>query len=271
MTLEKSKQYIQNKIKEKPDFGILLLENQFDKLIEEIKNPICILYEEIPIFSKKKLYGRFLFGKIEDKNVVFLIENFHEKKKTNYFPIILCKKIGIEKLILINISGGVNQNYKMGDVMLIKDHINLFPETRNINNIIKNKFFEITEPYDKKMLEIAENIAMNHNIIIQKGIFVAFPYFNYKTYSEYAMIRSMGGDSIGGMNIVTDVIAARCMNLRVFSISIIVMMGLSTNKSSDKIIINNDYSNYKNQFFQESEKSIPLIILIIKEFIKFCS
>ncbi|WP_185872443.1 purine-nucleoside phosphorylase [Blattabacterium cuenoti] len=261
MILEKSKKYIQNKIKEKPDFGILLLENQFDKLIEEIQNPICIFYEEIPIFSKKKLYGKFLFGKIEGKNVVFLIEHFSEKKdnRINYFTIILCKNIGIDKLILINISGGVNPNYKMGDVMLIKDHINLFPEIPN--DFLKNRFFEITKPYDQNMLEIAENIAMNHNIIIQKGVYVAFPYFYYKTYAEYAMIQSIGGDSVG-RNIVKDVITARCMNLRVFAISIIVM-GLS------KYNIQN-HEDYKNTFFHENKKSISLLILIIKDFIKLC-
>ncbi|WP_185867374.1 purine-nucleoside phosphorylase [Blattabacterium cuenoti] len=263
MTLEKSKQYIQNKIKEKPDFGILLLGSQFDKLIEEIKNPICISYEEIPIFSKNNLYGKFLFGKIEDKNVVFLIEPFYEKSKTNNFPIVLCKNIGIDKLILINISGGVNPNYKMGDVMLVKDHINFFPESPNIKEFIKNRFFEIIEPYDKKMIEIAENIAMNHNIIIQKGVYVASPYPNYKTYAEYAMIRSMGGDCVG-MNIVKDVITARCMNLRVFAISIV--MGLYE-KPKDKGYNSDEFLK---PFCQEIEKSISLLILIIKEFIKLC-
>ncbi len=263
MILEKSKQYIQKKIKEKPDFGILLLGNQFDQLIKEIKNPICISYEEIPLFSKRNLYGKFIFGKIEDKNVVFLIEPFYEENRINNFSIVLCKNIGIDKFILINISGGVNPNYKMGDVMLVKDHINFFPESSSIKEFIKNRFFEITEPYDKKMIEIAENIAMNHNIIIQKGVYVAYPYSNYKTYAEYAMIRSMGGDSVG-INIVSDVIKARCMNLRVFAISII--MGLYKKK----------YDEHKNYDFKpffynkKIEKSISLLILIVKEFVKLC-
>ncbi|WP_185860946.1 purine-nucleoside phosphorylase [Blattabacterium cuenoti] len=262
ITLEESKQYIQNKIKEKPDFGILLLGSQFDKLIEEIKNPICIFYEDIPLFSKKNLYGKFLFGKIEDKNVVFLIE--HEENRKNNLTIVLCKNIGINKLILINISGGVNPNYKMGDVMFVKDHINFFPENPDIKEFIKNRFFEITEPYDPKMIEIAENIAMNHNIIIQKGVYVACPYPNYKTYAEYAMIRSMGGDSVG-TNMVTDVITAKCMNLRVFAMSIV--MGLYE-KTKNKH--NSDEINVLNPFNQETEKSISILILILKEFIKFC-
>ncbi|WP_238784420.1 purine-nucleoside phosphorylase [Blattabacterium cuenoti] len=257
MILEKSKQYIQKKIKEKPDFGILLLGNLFDKFIEEIQNPICISYEEIPLFSTKNLYGKFLFGQVEGKNVVFLIEPFYEEKNWSNFTIILCKNIGIDKLILINISGGVNPNYKMGDVMLVKDHINLFPENPNIKKFIKNRFFDITEPYDKKMIEIAETIAMNHNIIIQKGIYVAFPYSNYKTYAEYAMIRSMGGDSIG-MDIVKDVIIARCMNLRVFAMSIILMEDTKMNI----------HDNFMKSFIQKMEKSISLLILIIKDFIK---
>ncbi|WP_185871882.1 purine-nucleoside phosphorylase [Blattabacterium cuenoti] len=267
LTLEKSKQYIQKKIKEKPDFGILLLGNQFDELIEEIRNPICILYEEIPLFSKKKLCGKFLFGKIEDKNVVFLIEPFYEEKITYNFSIVLCKNIGIDKLILINISGGINPNYKTGDVMLVKDHINFFPENINIKKeFLKNRFFEVTEPYDKKMIEIAENIAMNHNIIIQKGVYVAYPYPNYKTSAEYAMIRSIGGDSVG-MNIVTDVMTARCMNIRVFAISIV--MGLYE-KAKDNKTHNLYDADSLNPFSKEMEKSISLLILIIREFIKLC-
>ncbi|BBA17202.1 purine nucleoside phosphorylase [Blattabacterium cuenoti STAT] len=266
MTLEKSKQYIQNKIKEKPDFGFLLLGSQFDKLIEEIENPICISYEEIPIFSKKNLYGKFVFGKIEDKNVVFLVEPLYEEnRKNNLTVVLLCKNIGIEKLILINISGGINPNYKMGDVMLVKDHINFFPENSNIKEFItKNRFFEVIEPYDRKMIEIAENIAMNHNIIIQKGVYVAYPYSNYKTYAEYAMIRSMGGDSIG-IDVISDVIIARCMNLRVFSISIIIM-GFDKKKYDEH---NNSYF-FKTFFDKEIGKTISLLRLIVKEFVKLC-
>lgn len=222
--------------------------------------------KKYPFFSKK-LYGKFLFGKIEDKNVVLLIEPFYEENRTNNFSIVLCKNIGIDKLILINISGGVNPNYKMGDVMLVKDHINFFPESPNIKEFIKNRFFEITEPYDKKMIEIAENIAMNHNIIIQKGVYVAYPYPNYKTHAEYAMIRSMGGDSVG-MNIVKDVITARCMNLRVFAISIV--MGLYEHEQQPGHGHNSDEINFLKPFYKETEKSISLLILIVKEFIKLC-
>ncbi|WP_185864683.1 phosphorylase family protein [Blattabacterium cuenoti] len=245
--LEKSKKYIHKIIKEKPDFGIFLLENQFNNIINVIENPICISYEEIPIFHENNLYGKFLFGKIEGKNIVFLIEPVFEENRKN--SVFLCKKIGIDKLIQINICAGINSNYKMGDVMLVKDHINFLPESFDIKKIIKNNF--ITELYDQKMLEIAENIAMNHNIIIQKGVYVAFPYPNYKTCAEYAMIRSMGGDCVG-INILTDVIIARSVNMRVFSIIII----------TNNLLLNP---------FSETEKSMHLLILIVKEFIKICS
>ncbi|AWU43780.1 purine-nucleoside phosphorylase [Blattabacterium sp. (Cryptocercus kyebangensis)] len=261
---EKSTKYIQKKIKEKPDFGIILLENQFNKLVEEIKNPIYISYEEIPNFKKINFYGKFIFGEIENKKVIFSIEPFYENGEIP-FSIIIFKNIGVDKLILINISGGVNPNYKMGDVILVKDHINLFPENPKIRKLIekKNKFFWITELYDQKMLEMAENISMNHNIIIQKGIYVAFPYPNYKTSAEQAMIRSMGGDSVG-MNIISYVITARCMNLRVFFLSIMVELCENNESPSDSI-------NFLTPFFYETEKSMPILILIFKEFIKLCS
>ncbi|AWU44344.1 purine-nucleoside phosphorylase [Blattabacterium punctulatus] len=261
---EKSKKYIQKKIQKKPDFGIILLENQFNKLVEKIKNPIYISYEEIPNFNKKNLYGKLIFGEIENKKVIFSIEPFYENEKIP-FSIIIFKNIGVDKLILINISGGINPNYKIGDLMLVKDHINFLPENTKIRKFIEknNKYFCITELYDQKMLEIAENIAMNHNIIIQKGIYVTFPYPNYKTYAEHAMIRSMGGDSIG-MNTISYIITARCMNLRVFFISMIV--GLYENKDSYSNSI-----NFMTPFFYETEKSIPILILIFKDFIKLCS
>ncbi|WP_238785552.1 purine-nucleoside phosphorylase [Blattabacterium cuenoti] len=263
MTLEeKSTRYIQKKIKEKPEFGIVLLGNQFHQLIHEIKNPICIPYEDIPNLTK--VNGKFISGNIEGKKVLFLIEPFSSYEEDEYTPspIVMCKNMGIEKLILINISGGVNPNYKAGDVMLVKDHINLFPESHNMKKFMKNNFLGITEPYDQKMLEMAENIAMNHNIIIQKGVYVAYPYPHYKTHAEYAMIRSMGGDCVGMSNIVSYVITARYMDLRVFAISII--MGLSEQKESS------DSIHLMKSFFQETEKSIPLLILIVKEFIKLC-
>ncbi|WP_113738335.1 purine-nucleoside phosphorylase [Blattabacterium clevelandi] len=262
---EKSTKYIQKKIKEKPDFGIILLENQFNKLVEEIKNPIYISYEEIPNFNKKNLYGKFIFGEIENKKVIFSIEPFYENEKIP-FSIIIFKNIGVDKLILINISGGVNPNYKIGDIMLVKDHINLLPENPKIKKFIEkknNKSFCITELYDQNMLEMAENIAMNHNIIIQKGIYVTFSYPNYKTYAEHAMIRSIGGDSVG-MNPISYIITARCMNLRVFFISMIV--GLYENKDSYSNSI-----NFMTKFFDETEKFLPILILIFKDFIKLCS
>ncbi len=264
MTLEeKSTKYIQKKIKEKPEFGIILLGNQFHQLVHEIKNPICIPYEDIPNFTK--VNGKFISGDIEGKNVLFLIEHssYYYEDEYTPFPLVMCKNMGIEKLILINISGVVNPNYKTGDVMLVKDHINLFPESPNMKKFMKNNFLRITEPYyDQKMLDMAENIAMNHNIIIQKGVYVAYPYPHYKTHAEYAMIRSMGGDCVGMSNIISYVITAKCMDLRVFAISI--MMGLyEQNESSDSI-------HLMKSFFQETKKSIPLLILIVKEFIKLC-
>ncbi|MDR1804852.1 MAG: purine-nucleoside phosphorylase [Flavobacteriales bacterium] len=258
--LEKSKKYIQKKIKYIPDFGIILLGYQFNELIEEIKNPIDISYEEIPDLKEKKIYVKFIFGKIEEKKVVFFIPlySFYEENGNNHFPILLFKKMRVNKLILINISGSVNPNYKIGDIMLVKDHINFFPESYEMKKILENnRFFGITETYDQKMLEIAENIAMNHNIIIQKGVYVAFPYPNYKTTAEYAMIRSIGGDSVG-MNIVPYVITAKWMNLRVFSISI--MVGLGEEQEHNK------KGSYN---WMTSLNSIPILILMVKEFIKY--
>ncbi|WP_185874067.1 purine-nucleoside phosphorylase [Blattabacterium cuenoti] len=257
---EKLIQYIQNKIKKKPDFGIIFLENQFlHTIIKEIKNPISISYEEVQNFTQEKFYGKLIFGEIEGKKVVFFIEFsssfYYENEYPHYFPIGICKKIGINKLIFINTSGIINPNYHNGDVMLVKDHINFFPESPNMKKFLKNNnnFFWIKEPYDIKMLEIAENIAMNHNILIQKGIYVAFPYQNYKTPAEYSMIRSMGGDSIG-RNIIPYVMIAKYMNVRVFSISILMSLSEKETSSYSKFI----------------EKNIPILLLIFKEFIKFC-
>ncbi|WP_185851206.1 phosphorylase family protein [Blattabacterium cuenoti] len=248
---EKSTKYIQEKIQEKPEFGIIILENQFSQLIKEIKNPICLSYEEIPSFMRT--CGKFIFGDIEGKKVVFLIEplSYCYKEENKSFPILVCKNIGVNKLILINTSIGVNPNYKKGDIMFVKDHINFFPESTQMKEfLLKRKNFLYMDPYyDQKMLELAESIAMNHNIMIQKGVYVSIPYSHYNTHSEYAMIRSIGGDSIGMNHIISDVITARCIDLQVFSISIIIEL-------SEKYESKN------------TEKTIPLLTLILKEFIK---
>ncbi|WP_185883130.1 phosphorylase family protein [Blattabacterium cuenoti] len=257
INLEKSKQYIKEKVKEKPDIGIFLLgfQNQFHELIQNIKDLICIPYKDIPIL--KHLYGKLLFGKMNNKNIIFFMETLIEIQKINhhYFPIILCKNIGINKLIFINESYGVNPNYKIGDVMFIQDHINFFPEKNKVKKLIKNNFWEIIQPYDQNMLEIAENIAMNHNIMIQKGIYVSIPYFNYRTYAEYSMIRSMGGDCIG-MDLPTDVLIAKYMNIKIFAITMIIMIESYKKKHA------------RSFFIPEIEPSISLVILIINDLIQ---
>lgn len=260
MILEKSIQQIKKKIEGNiPCLGILLTTDFLKKLVSEIKHPIFIPYKEIPII--KNFYGNFVFGEIEGKNVIFLIEEPSKKQKINYLPILLCKNLGIDKMILVTISSGVNPNYKIGDIMLIKDHINLLPEKVNVKKLLKDKLFGIEHPYDKEINKIIENIAMNQNVIIQKGTYVAASYPNYKTCAEYSMIRSIGGDSVGE-NIITDIIISNYMNLKIVAMSIII----SEINEKEKILCKKmNISSFEND---EMKKSLFSLKLIIKEFIK---
>jgi len=264
--IDETVDYIRKTVREIPEFGIVL-GSGLGKLACEINNPITISYDKIPNFPQTTIEGhsgKLIFGEIEGKKVLTLSGRFHYYEGHNMskvvYPIRIFRKLGIKKLILSNASGGVNPNFKVGDIMLIRDHINMMMQNPLIGpNIDKHgpRFVDMHEPYDLEMLEKAEEIAREQNIIIHKGVYVALQGPTFETPAEYGMIRYIGGDAVG-MSTVPEVIAAKHMDMRVLALSIITDLGgpdISSAVSHKEVL-------------EAVDKAMPQVILIVKELIK---
>ena len=143
------------------------------------------------------------------------------------YPIRVFKQLGINRLILSNASGGVNPNFSIGDVMIIRDHINLFPEHplrgKNLDEF-GARFPDMSKPYSHTMIATLEEIAKKQGIKVQKGVYVGLQGPTFETPAEYGMVRILGGDAVG-MSTVPEVIVARHQGMEVCALSVITDLG----------------------------------------------
>ena len=230
-------EFINKKTNLTPEFGVVL-GSGLGNFVEDINIEYTLPYSEIPNFPVSTVSGHkgaLIFGTINNKKVVAMQGRFHfyegYSMKEVTFPIRVMKQLGISKLIVSNASGGVNSNYKVGSIVLIKDHINMLPEhpLRGINDErLGPRFVNMSEPYSLKMIEKVKEIAHKLNIEVEEGVYIALQGPTYETLSEYKMIKNIGGDCVG-MSTVPEVIVARHMNLETFGISVITDMGTENN------------------------------------------
>ncbi|ESU26400.1 deoD protein [Flavobacterium limnosediminis JC2902] len=191
-------------------------------------------YEEIPNFPVSTVEGHkgaLVFGTIEGKKVVAMQGRFHFYEgydmKQVTFPVRVMKFLGIEKLIVSNASGGVNPNYKVGSIVVIKDHVNMMPEhpLRGKNDErFGPRFVNMSEPYSRRMIVKAKEIAQSLNIVLQEGVYLGLQGPTFETLAEYRMVKALGCDCVG-MSTVPEVIVARHMELETFGVSVITDMG----------------------------------------------
>jgi len=152
-------------------------------------------------------------------------EGYDMKEVT--FPVRVMKYIGVQKLIVSNASGGVNPNYKVGSIVIIKDQINMLPEhpLRGKNDErFGPRFVNMSEPFSRKMITKAKEIAYELEIDVKDGIYLGLQGPTFETLAEYKMVKAMGGDCVG-MSTVPEVIVARHMELETFGVSVITDMG----------------------------------------------
>ncbi|GAW89375.1 purine-nucleoside phosphorylase [Flavobacterium psychrophilum] len=184
-------------------------------------------------------------------------EGYDMKQVT--FPVRVMKYLGVEKLIVSNASGGVNPNYKVGSIILIKDHINMMPEhpLRGKNDErFGPRFVNMSEPYSRKMIVKAKEIASYLDIQVQDGVYLGLQGPTYETLSEYKMVKNVGADCVG-MSTVPEVIVARHMNLECFGLSIITDMG---NEASIETVSHAEV-------LEAAQKAEPHVRNLIKELI----
>ena len=224
--------FIQNKTNFTPEYGVIL-GSGLGSFVEEITVTFTLPYTEIPNFPVSTVVGHkgaLLFGTIGDKKVVAMQGRFHYYEgydmKQVTFPVRVMNYLGVSKLIVSNASGGVNSSFQVGDVMLIKDHINMFPEhpLRGANDErFGPRFVNMSEPYSLAMMEKAKAIAKEMKFDLKVGVYLGLQGPTFETLAEYKMVKAVGADCVG-MSTVPEVIVAKHMNMDCLGISVITDM-----------------------------------------------
>lgn len=247
-----------------PGTGIIL-GTGLSGLGKEIDVEYSIAYKDIPGFPVSTVQGhpgKLLFGLLGGKPVVAMQGRFHYYEGWTMpeviLPVRVMKLLGIQRLFVSNACGGVNANFETGDLMILNDHICLFPNPLIGGNIEEfgPRFPDMSEPYDHAMIARAQSIAKANNILVRTGTYVGLTGPTLETPAEYRYVRIIGGDAVG-MSTVPEVIAARQMGLPCFAMSVITDMGVEgrIEKTTHEIVQ------------RVAEKAEPSLTLIMREMV----
>ena len=221
--------YVQKETEMRPNY-LLILGTGLGHLADEIEVKQNISYADIPHFPVSTVEshaGRLLFGELGGKEIVAMQGRFHYYEGYSMqeivFPLRVLKANGADTLIVSNACGGMNPNYKRGDIMLINDHINMLGDNPLIgpnDDELGPRFPDMSEPYTERLLEIAERVALEKSIKMHQGVYLALSGPTLETKAEYRYLRLIGADVVG-MSTVPEVIAAVHMSMEVLGISVI--------------------------------------------------
>ena len=258
--------YIKSQTQFFPEYGVIL-GSGLGGFTDDIEIEYTLPYSDIPNFPVSTVQGHkgaLVFGTIGDKKVMAMQGRFHFYEgydmKEVTFPVRVMKYLGVEKLIVSNASGGVNDNYEVGSIVLIKDHINLMPE-HPLNG--KNderfgpRFVNMSDPYSLKMILKAKEIAKNLSITVHDGVYLGLSGPTFETLAEYKMVKILGADCVG-MSTVPEVIVARHMEMETFGLSVITDMGNEDNIETVSHA----------EVLEAAKKAEPHVRNLIKELIK---
>ena len=213
--------YIQGRTQVKPTIGIIL-GTGLGGLVKEIEITDEIAYTDIPHFPVSTVEshsGKLIFGNLGGKQVVAMQGRFHfyegyDMKQVTY-PVRVMKLLGVERLFVSNASGGVNPDFEVGEIMIQDDHINLFPAHPLIGKNFDElgpRFPDMSQPYDKEMIALAQKIASENNIRVSTGTYAGLTGPTLETPAEYGYVRAIGADAVG-MSTVLEAIQARALGL----------------------------------------------------------
>ncbi|MCB9206239.1 MAG: purine-nucleoside phosphorylase [Ignavibacteriales bacterium] len=227
--IEDSLKIIREKTEANFPIGIIL-GTGLGGLVNEIEISHEINYQDIPHFPLSTVEshsGKLILGKINGKNVVAMQGRFHYYEGYSMqqitYPVRVMKFLGVETLLVSNACGGMNPIYKRGDIMIMLDHINLLGDNPLIGkneDELGPRFPDMSEPYNLELIELAEKIALENAIKVQKGVYIAVPGPNLETKAEYRFLRATGADVVG-MSTVPENIVANHMGIKVLGFSII--------------------------------------------------
>lgn len=232
--IRETAEYIRSQMTTQPHIGIIL-GTGLGNLATQITDRLEIPYETIPNFPVSTVEGhsgKLIIGKLGGVDVLAMQGRFHYYEGYNMkevtFPVRVMRAVGIDTLFVSNASGGVNPDFEIGDLMIITDHINVFPEhpLRGKNyNELGPRFPDMSDAYDKQLIAKAKLIAKENNIRVVEGVYVGTQGPTFETPAEYRYFRAIGGDAVG-MSTVPEVIVANHAGMRVFGMSIITDLGV---------------------------------------------
>lgn len=221
--------FLQQRTSFKPDVAIVL-GSGLGNLVNHIDVSFSIPYADVPHFpvsTVKGHPGKLVFGKLNGRNVVVMQGRFHYYEGYSMedvtFPIRVMKYLGANAIIISNASGGLNPKIKVGDLMILRDHINLVsdhPLRGHNDESIGPRFPDQHQLYDKQLIAKAQDIANQNHIVCHQGVYVGVTGPTFETPAEYKFMHIIGGDAVG-MSTVPEVMVANHMGMRIFAISVI--------------------------------------------------
>ena len=230
--IQKTASWLKERMTTNPKTAIIL-GTGLGQLASEITDSYEFPYSEIPNFPVSTVEGhagKLIFGKLGGKDIMAMEGRFHFYEGYNMkevtFPERVMYELGIETLFVSNASGGMNPLFKIGDLMVITDHINFFPEhpLHGKNFPTGPRFPDMHEAYDKRLIDLADDIAKEFDITLQHGVYLGVQGPTFETPAEYRMYHLMGADAVG-MSTVPEVIVAHHCGIKVFGMSIITDLG----------------------------------------------
>jgi purine-nucleoside phosphorylase len=258
--------YIRTITSFEPETGIIL-GTGLGKLVDEIDIDASIDYEKIPHFPVSTVeshHGRLIFGKLSGKKVMAMQGRFHYYEGYTMqqvaYPVRVMKLLGISHLLVSNACGALSPELFAGDLMIIKDHINLQPEnplTGPNNDIFGPRFPDMSEAYNRKLVAKGIEIGKRNGIDIKTGVYVSVPGPALETKAEYKYLRIIGGDVVG-MSTVPEILAARHMGIRCFAISVVTDEGWHENLEPVTL----------EQVIAAASKAEPKLALMMREMVK---
>ena len=232
--IKETADFLRSQVKGEMPRIAIILGTGLGSLVDSIEDKQFIPYKDIPNFPVSTVAGHsgnLIFGTLGGKRVIAMQGRFHYYEgydmKQVTFPVRVFKALGVDTLFVSNAAGGMNKEFVVGDVMVITDQINLFPENplrgKNYDEL-GPRFPAMTEPYDHKLIALADTVAAEKGIRLVHGVYVGTTGPTFETPAEYEYFRIIGGDAVG-MSTVPEVIVARHGEMRVFGVSVITDLG----------------------------------------------
>ncbi len=232
--INQTAEYIRSRVDGQMPTTAIILGTGLGALVDHIDDKQYIPYTDIPNFPVSTVEGHsgnLIFGRLGDRRVIAMQGRFHYYEgydmKQVTFPVRVFKALGVDTLFVSNAAGGMNPEFRVGEIMIITDHINLFPENplrgKNYSEL-GPRFPAMTEAYDKNLIRLADSIAAELDIRVKHGVYVGTPGPTFETPAEYEYFRIIGGDAVG-MSTVPEVIVANNAGIKVFGVSVITDLG----------------------------------------------